>query len=154
MQIQIQIKILVNLYYLQIFNQSDQANAVLPASKSSVKSLTAKFHFFSAFSSGPGKVTILVLAHNSVKVKTEFIYLKVLGPVRPYFLEDAMVFHQMIQNYALSLSEQRMELQSCSGPETAQGAGNPLFSNSTFMQMISNVLLWTYFSKKFRVLFL
>jgi len=58
--------ILVYLY-LQVSNQFDKANAVLPASKSSVKSLTAKFHFFSAFSSGPGKVTILVLAHNSVK---------------------------------------------------------------------------------------
>ena len=76
--------ILVYLY-LQMFNQFDQANTntntkssqfdhqantVLPASKSSVKSFTAKFHFFSAFSSGPsGKVTILVLAHNSIKVK-------------------------------------------------------------------------------------
>ena len=81
--------ILVYLY-LQIFNQFDQANTntntktsqfdhqantVLPASKSSVKSFTAKFHFFSAFSSGPsGKVTILVLAHNSIKVKKNQVF--------------------------------------------------------------------------------
>ena len=32
-------------------------------------SFTSKFHFFSAFSTGPGKVTILVLAHNSIEVK-------------------------------------------------------------------------------------
>ena len=56
---------------LQMFDQFvKQENTILSASKSSVKSFTTKFHFFSAFSSGPGQVTILVLAHNSVKVES------------------------------------------------------------------------------------
>ena len=59
------------LYLQQMqFNQFDKHDTVLSASKSSVKSFTANFHFFSAFSSGPRKVTILVLAHNSVKVES------------------------------------------------------------------------------------
>ena len=67
--------ILASFFYLcqlQMFNKFDEMNNILPASKSSVKSFTAKFHFFSAFSTGrqpPAKVTILVLAHNSVKVE-------------------------------------------------------------------------------------
>ena len=62
------------LFQLQMFNKFDKMS-ILPSSKSSVKSFTAKFHFFSAFSSSgeeeqPAKVTILVLAHNSVKVES------------------------------------------------------------------------------------
>ena len=60
---------LLAFLYLQLFSNFDMTrNRVLLASKSSVKSFTSKFHFFSAFSSGPGRVTILLLAHNSVKV--------------------------------------------------------------------------------------
>ena len=60
---------LLAFLYLQIFSNFNMTrNTVLLASKSSVKSFTSKFHFFSAFSSGPGRVTILLLAHNSVKV--------------------------------------------------------------------------------------
>ena len=68
--------------YLDMFNQVEVT--VLPASKSSVKSLTPKFHFFSAFSSGLGEVTILLVAHNSVKV--ESIQLKYENIVSLYFL--------------------------------------------------------------------
>ena len=128
--------ILVYLY-LQIFNQFDQANTntntktsqfdhqantVLPASKSSVKSFTAKFHFFSAFSSGPsGKVTILVLAHNSIKVKKSNFH--------PQRKRDGMLWKDLkVLKVDLYLSERRLVLQSYSGAwtKTTEGAGEAL----------------------------
>ena len=49
---------------VQMFKQFDKQKITVSNS-----SFTSKFHFFSAFSTGPGKVTILVLAHNSIEVE-------------------------------------------------------------------------------------
>ena len=57
------IPIYLLLQYFTISDKIYNTNFALP-----VKSFTSKFFFFTAFSSNSGTVTVLVLAHRSIKV--------------------------------------------------------------------------------------